>query len=1053
MDNAHGKTHKRSISRQIILIVIAMVLIIAVMICSFSVVEHRNEVIALITEQSELVGKMTAEVVDGDQMKQLANSSWATSYYPEAKKLLSDMKTQAGVDYLYVVVPVPEEKQVRYIVEGQTQKDNPDDIYEFNATVDYDEFFDNTAASDAFEAAFNSGKIYNDGMSQDKEFGYLMSMFVPVLDSNGKTAAMIGVDLDADDIMKRANQLMYYLIIIGLIGIIAMSIISRLLIKKVIIKPLKNIVLASDSLAAGDVNVNVNRGSDDEIGQLAQSFQKMVDNIREQANAAEMIAAGDLHVEIVPKSDKDILSMSLLNVKQELEKLSTETETLTKAAMEGNLSLRGNADEFPGAYKNIITGVNSVMDAVIGPLQMAAGYMERISKGDIPPQITDEYHGDFDTIKGNINTCIRAVNLLVEDMNSLSLAAIEGHLDARADADRHSGDFAKVVEGVNSTLEAIVGPLRMTASYLDRIGRGEIPEKITDSYNGDFNAIKGSINSCIDGLGGLVEAGEVLGLMAKENDYTRKVEGEYQGIYAEIASAVNEVVGVINLLIDNVESVSVGDLSSLDWLIETGKQGENDRLVPSFITMMQTIQALVQETAMLSETAVEGQLSTRGDADKFKGEYAKVIQGINYTLDAVIAPVREASAVLKEVAKGNLHIQVEGDYSGDHAEIKNALNETIENLQSYIEEISRVLSEIGEGNLDQHITAEYKGDFITIKESLNSISFSLSDALGEINQAAEQVASGARQVSDGSQALSQGSTEQASTLQELTASITEIANQTKQNAASANQANELSEGAKENGDMGNQQMKGMLSSMEEINESSANISKIIKVIDDIAFQTNILALNAAVEAARAGQHGKGFAVVAEEVRSLAARSAEAAKETTTLIEGSISKVGTGTKLANATADALNGIAAGLDKSAALIGNIARASNEQASGIEQINAGIEQLAKVVQNNSATAEESAAASEELSGQADILKLMVGKFRLKQRTGYQLEGDQRFLGAAHHEDSSALEHDALEHDVPSGDFASKDAAEIETPADDFPNDGAYGEEEKPEIPDSSD
>jgi methyl-accepting chemotaxis protein len=337
-------------------------------------------------------------------------------------------------------------------------------------------------------------------------------------------------------------------------------------------------------------------------------------------------------------------------------------------------------------------------------------------------------------------------------------------------------------------------------------------------------------------------------------------------------------------------------------------------------------------------------------------------------------PVKHLAKIADQLALRDVDINIEVTTKDELGQLMESFGRMVENIRAQ----ALIVAKIAEGDLS--IEVPIRSENALLGKKLYELVEKNNEVLSNIGNASEQVATGARQISDSSIALSQGAAEQASSIEELTASIEEIASQTKQNADNANQANGIADVAKGSAALGDERMKEMLKVMKGINESSNNIAKIIKVIDDIAFQTNILALNAAVEAARAGQHGKGFAVVAEEVRNLAARSANAAKETTDMIESSIKKSQDGTKIANETAESLKEIIESIGKAANLVDEIAHASNEQAVGIDQINQGIMQVSNVIQSNSATSEESAAESEELSSQAQLLNELIGEYKLK-------------------------------------------------------------------------
>ena len=533
------------------------------------------------------------------------------------------------------------------------------------------------------------------------------------------------------------------------------------------------------------------------------------------------------------------------SISKVLSSLIGEATRLSQAAVEGKLQTRGNPELVSDEFRPIVMGVNATLDAVIGPLNVAAEYVDRISKGDIPEKITDSYNGDFNEIKNNLNACIDAVNAMSADAVMLSQAAVEGKLQTRANATKHQGDFRKIVEGVNETLNAVIGPLNVAAEYVDRISKGDIPEKITDSYNGDFNEIKNNLNRCIDAVNGLIGQGTAL-----------------------------------------------------------------------------------------ATAATDGELDTKADDSKFQGKFRDIIRGMNDMLEGFVTPVRDIGEVLKRLAKKDFSQGVAKQYPGAYGELRDNVNLVVEAIRGAIE---------------------------------------------QINESANQFAEGSRVIAESSQTLASGAQSQSSSVEEMSASIEELSRSVQVVKENAVLADKVAKEANQLADQGGKAVQKSVESMAQIRTSSQQIAEIIQVISEIASQTNLLALNAAIEAARAGEHGMGFAVVADEVRKLAERSNQAAREISTLIKESTTRVEEGAKLSDQTGESLKQIITAAEGTAAKIAEIAAATVQQAANAEEVSKAIQGVAQVTEQSAAGSEEMASSSEELGAQASALRTLVGEFTI--------------------------------------------------------------------------
>ena len=642
-----------------------------------------------------------------------------------------------------------------------------------------------------------------------------------------------------------------------------------------------------------------------------------------------------------------------------------ETNKLVNAILNGKLDTRGKPEEINFEYREIIIGINKTLDAITKPLNVAAEYIERIAKGNIPPKITDEYKGDFNEIKNNINMCIDAINLMITDANMLSDTAVEGRLDIRADATKHQGDFRKIVEGINDIINSAVGFIdnmptpamiidkNFNILYMNKIGatlgnrtqKELVGSKCYDFFKtGDCRTDKcACFKSMQNGLNANSETYAKPGTNNLEITYSaipvRNKTGNIVGAFEVVsdqtqikiemrkAEKINNYQEIeVKRIVNGLNSLSEGNLN-IDLKVEDSDQ-DTQTVANKFIEInnaiknsIKAINNLIGDAKMLANAADEGQLTTRADISKHQGDFKVIVQGLNDIIENIVNPINIASTFLENMAQGDI---------------------------------------------TEKITNDFKGDFNKIKLSINLLTESMSKALLDIRNAADNIANASQQMSITSQDVSQGATEQASSAEEVSSSMEEMASNIQQNTDNSQQTEKIALNAADGINKVAIAAKDTLDKMKEIAEK-------VSINGEIARQTNILALNAAVEAARAGEHGKGFAVVAAEVRKLAERSQVSAVEIDALTKVSV-------KSTEEAGVLMNAIAPEIQKTAKLVQEITAASIEQTSGAEQVNNAIQQLNKVTQQNAAASEEMATGSEELSVQAEKLLESISFFKLE-------------------------------------------------------------------------
>jgi methyl-accepting chemotaxis protein len=645
----------------------------------------------------------------------------------------------------------------------------------------------------------------------------------------------------------------------------------------------------------------------------------------------------------------------------ELQHLSQEVLRLVESSRQGNLEDRGNVDLFKGAHRDVVQGINAMLDAILLPISEGNRILAQISNGKIDELIAQTYKGDHEKMKLAVNNVAQILQGLQKELNRLTDASKNGELSERGKPDAFQGAYAEIVRGMNMMLDAILLPIGEGNRILAQISNGKIDELIAQTYRGDHEKMKVAVNNVALVLQGLQKELNRLDDASKEGRLSERGKPEaFQGAYADIVRGVNMMLDAILLPIGEGNRI-LAQISNgkIDELIAQTYSGDHEKMKLAVNNVALVLQGLQKELIRLNDASKEGRLSERGKPEAFQGAYADIVRGFNVTLDTLIGHLHSVGDYIDRISKGDIPEKITYTVNGDYNSIKDNLNQCIDSQSG----AAHVAERISEGDLTVEARALSEKD--VLGQALVRMLANLRRTVEEVTEAAANVASGSEEMSATAQQLSQGATEQASSAEECTSSMEQMGASVQQNADNAKQTDKIATKAAEDALASGEAVNQTVHAMKEIAEK-------ISIIDEISRKTDLLALNAAVEAARAGEHGKGFAVVASEVRKLAERSQTAAAEISRLTKDGVQRAdGAGKLLASLVPD--------IRKTAELVREIAAASAEQGSGTAQVSKAMQQLDQVIQQNSSASEEMSTGADELSSQAETLQNSVSFFNL--------------------------------------------------------------------------